>query len=203
MSRLRLTVALFVSLSLALAACSKAPESSAPSVPASSASAASTPTAAAPAETQANAIAAPPAAPAAAPAAEAVIASANYSNDPKVRADLLQVKRVSGGALMVKWRIVNTANPQAAGNLTATSEEPINYNFGWDDLYYVDPAENKKYGFLTDTEGGRILDVWYGNLKAGESRANWAKFPAPPPTSNVISITLPKFPPFEDVPVSQ
>ena len=143
------------------------------------------------------------AAPAAAAApAGTVMASETYTQDQNIRADLLEVRRVSGGALLVKWRIVNTATQSGAGSLASAEDKPVYYNFDWDDLYYVDPAENKKYGFLTDSESNRILDVYYGNLKPGETRANWAKFPAPPPTSTKISLTLPKFPPFEDVPVA-
>jgi len=156
-------------------------------------------TAATPAAASSTTAAAPAGA---APPAAAVIASETYSQDPNIRADLLEVKRVSGGALLVKWRIVNTATPSGAGSLASAEDKPVYYNFDWDDLYYVDPAENKKYGYLTDSEGNRILDVWYGNLKTGETRANWAKFPAPPATSTMISLTLPKFPPLEDVPVA-
>jgi hypothetical protein len=134
-----------------------------------------------------------PATAAAAAPAGAVIASDTYSQNPNIRADLLEVRRVSGGALLVKWRVVNTSPPD---------EKPIYYDFAWENLYYVDPAENKKYEYLKDTEGNRILDVFWGTLKPGEQRANWAKFPAPPATSTKISLALPKFPPFEDVPVA-
>ena len=153
-----------------------------------------------PANTAAPATSTSPAA-AATPAPGTVIATATFSADPALRADLLEVKRVSGGALLVKWKITNT-NPAQAEGLAATAAKPIYYDFAWDDVYYVDPAENKKYGYLTDSEGGRILDIFYGTLKPGESRANWAKFPAPPPSSTKISLTLPKFPPFEDVAVA-
>lgn len=138
--------------------------------------------------------------PAAAPqaAAASVIASESFSADAGLRCDLLEVRRVSGGAVRIKWRLVNTSEK------TMTTEgKTIYYTFDWGDLYYVDPAENKKYGFLTDTEGNRILDVYWGNFKAGEQKAQWAKFPAPPPTSSKITVHIPKFTPFEDVPVSQ
>jgi hypothetical protein len=69
-------------------------------------------------------------------------------------------------------------------------------------LYYIDPAENKKYQFLTDSAGHRILDVYEGEYAPGQQRVQWAKFPAPPVSSTKISITLPKFPPFEDIPIS-
>ena len=131
-----------------------------------------------------------------------VIASAQYSQNPDLRCDLLEVKRVSGGALLVRWRVINTGGGGTSG-LTATAAKPIRYDFGWNELFFIDPAENKRYQFLTDSGGNRILDVWFGDLGPGQQRVNWAKFPAPPPGSTKISLSLPKFPPFEDVPISQ
>jgi hypothetical protein len=133
--------------------------------------------------------------------AGAALGSAQYSADPNLRCDLLEVKRVSGGALTIRWRIVNTGG--AAGGLTGVPGKNVHYDFRWEELYFIDPAENKKYQFLTDSAGNRILDVWYGDLPAGEQRVNWAKFPAPPASSTKISVAIPKFPPFEDIPVSQ
>jgi hypothetical protein len=45
--------------------------------------------------------------------------------------------------------------------------------------------------------------MWYGDLGPGEQRLQWAKFPAPPATSNKVTVYIPKFAPFEDTPVSQ
>jgi Cytochrome oxidase complex assembly protein 1 len=134
--------------------------------------------------------AAPASAASATPAASGVIASAQYSNDPNLRCDLLELKRVSGGALLAKWRVVNTGT------------KAINYDFSWDDVYYIDPAANKKYNNLT-IDGKRIVDIWTGWLQPGEQHLMWAKYPAPPPTSKRISLNVPKFTPFEDVPVSE
>jgi len=133
-----------------------------------------------------------------------VIASAQFSDDPSLRADLLEVKRVSGGALLVRWRIVDTAGTQQGPGLVAgATPKPVYYGaWSWPDLYYTDPAENKKYSFLTDTDGDRLLDVYSGNLNPGDERDNWAKFPAPPATSTKVTIYIPKFPPFEDTPIS-
>lgn len=155
------------------------------STPAVDSAAAAAP-ATAPATTAPAAVAAAPAA----PPAGTVLASETFSKDPNLRADLTEVRRVSGGALLVKWRIANTG------------QSNVYYDFSWDDLYYVDPAENKKYEYLKDSEGNRIIDVHWGTVKPGETRTNWAKFPAPPATSTKISLTLPKFPPLEDVPVA-
>ena len=134
-----------------------------------------------------------PAAPAAAPAAAApaALGSAQYSANPQIRCDVLEVKRVSGNALLARWRVVH-----------AGAEPQIHYTFDWKDIYYIDPAENKKYSFLTDSEGQRILDAKWGSMKPGEQWLSWAKFPAPPPTSTKISLSIGGFAPFEDVPVA-
>lgn len=129
------------------------------------------------------------------------LATAEFNEDPNLRCEILEVKRVSGGALNIRWRLVNGAGQP--GGLAATGGKPIRYDFSWEQLYYIDPAENKKYQFLTDSGGNRIVNVFYGQLQPGQQRANWAKFPAPPPTSSKISIYIPHFPPFEDIPVSQ
>ncbi len=136
---------------------------------------------------------APDPAPAPEPAqakASGVLASAQYANDPNLRCDLLEVKRVSGGALLARWRFINTGT------------KPVNYDFSWDDIYYIDPATNKKYANLS-IDGKRILDIWWGTLPPGEQRVNWVKYPAPPATSKRISLNVPKFQPFEDVPLSE
>ncbi len=167
--------------------------------PQSAAPAAAVPAQTAPAQPTGAPAAAAPAA-AAPAAASAVIASETYSGDSGLRCDLLEVRRVSGGAVRIKWRLVNTSEK------TMTTEgKSIYYTWnGWENLYYVDPAENKKYESLTDTEGHRILDVASGHsFKAGEQLAQWAKFPAPPSTSSTIAVYIPKFTPFEDVPLSQ
>jgi hypothetical protein len=87
--------------------------------------------------------------------------------------------------------------------VSSNAAKPIRYTFDWNELFYIDPAENKRYQFLTDSGGHRILEVWEGDLEAGKQRLNWAKFPAPPANSTKISISIPRFAPFEDVPLSQ
>lgn len=133
----------------------------------------------------------PAPAPAGVPASPGgVIASVQYSNDPSLRCDLLEVKRVSGSALLARWRLTNTGT------------KAVSYDFSWDDIYYIDPAGNKKYSNLT-IDGKRILDMWWGTLLPGEQRVMWAKYPAPPATSKRISLNIPKFAPFEDIAVSE
>jgi hypothetical protein len=131
-----------------------------------------------------------------------VLASAQYSADPDLRCDLLEVKRVSGGSLMIRWLVANTS--AKSGGLTGTSGKTVRYTFRWDDVYFIDPAENKKYQFLTDSGGNRILDIFEGDLAPGEQRLNWARFPAPPESSSKISFGIPKCsPPFDDVAIAK
>ena len=190
-----------VSLAL-MAACTKeeAKPVSKPAAQAPAPTPAPPPVAAAPAPA---AQPAPASATAAAPAAAPtpVLASAEYTNDPQLRCDLLEVKRASGGSLTVRWRLVNTAGqPQG---MVASSPKAIDYTYQYHELYYTDPAENKKYGFLSDSQQNRLMQVWHGHLEAGQQRGNWAKFPAPPATSKKITIHIPNFPPFEDIPVAE
>ena len=92
--------------------------------------------------------------------------------------------------MLARWRLVNTGAKAAS------------YDFSWDDIYYIDPATNKKFNNLT-IDGKRILDMWWGTLQPGEQHTMWVKYPAPPPTSKRISLNVPKFTPFEDAPVSE
>jgi len=131
-----------------------------------------------------------------------VLASAEHSANPELRCDILEVKRVSGGALNIRWRIMNTAGQ--AGGLAGGGGKAINYTYGGDvSIYFIDPAENKKYQSLRDSAGKAIVEIFHGDLHPGAQRLNWAKFPAPPASSTKIAINIQGFAPFEDVPVSQ
>jgi len=137
------------------------------------------------------------------PAAPAPLATGQGGNDPDLRCDIMEVKRVSGGALSIRWRMVNTAGAGTAGLTGAGATKPIAYTFHWDEVYYIDPAENKKYAVITDANNNRIAGIWDGELAPGQQRLSWAKFAAPPPSSTKISFTITGFAPFEDLPVSQ
>jgi hypothetical protein len=180
--------------------------------PAAAPASANTPAAkpaSAPTTPAAGATATPPpaAAPAPAPAAsdqaappQQVLASQPYNQNPQLRCDVVEVRRVSGGALLIRWRVIRPAAQN--GGLAAGQEQGINHSWSWEGVYFTDPVENKKYLGLKDSTG-----VWLGQgdnktYAPGEQQMMWMKFPAPPPTSNRISFVFPGFPPFEDLPVS-
>ena len=124
-------------------------------------------------------------------AASRVIATGEFSNNPDLHCDLLEVKRVSG-ALLVRFRIINIA----------TSGKEIGWATNWSDYFFVDPAENKKYMQLTDAAGHPLAEIHDTNYAPGDKRVFWAKFPTPPATSTKISVTIGGFSPFDDTPVA-
>lgn len=177
------------------------PQAAAPPPPAAAVAPAPAPLAAAPATAPQLATAPAPAQPAA--PAQNVMASQEYSQNPNLRCDVLEVKRVSGGVLLIKWRL-SRPPAVAAGGLTAQADDKkIFHGFSWSNIYFTDPAENKKYSSLKDSAGNWIAqgeDKYYG---AGEQQVFWMKFPAPPATSTKIAFVFPGFPPFDDLPVAQ
>lgn len=216
--RSKFTAATLIVAALSFAGCDRkdeaktAPAPAAPPKPAAVAPAAAPP-AAAPAPAPAPAAVTPP--PAAVPQAAApapaqppapppqkALASQEYSQDPELRGDVLEVKRVSGGALLIKWRLSKPASSGGAG-LAAGSEKKIYHSFSWADVYVMDPAENKKYSGLKDTGGSWIGQGGSKNYGAGEQQVMWMKFPAPPAASAKVTFVFPGFAPFEDLPVAQ
>lgn len=146
-----------------------------------------------PAEAVAPAASAPAVPAAAAPAGESVLATQDYSKDPNLKCDVLQVKRVSGGALSIKWRLMHRG-PQGS--------KSIYHSYGWTDVYFTDPAENKKYLGLKDSSGSWIGQGDDKTYQPGEQQGFWMKFPAPPAGSTKVTFVFPGFPPYEDLPVS-
>ena len=132
-----------------------------------------------------------------------MLASQEYSNDPSLRGDILEVKRVSGGALLVKWRLSRPATASGGGLAAPVDDKGVYHSFSWSHVYVTDPAENKKYSGLKDSQGhwiGQGDNKTYGR---GQQQAMWMKFPAPPAASTKVSFVFSGFPPFDDLPVAQ
>jgi len=137
----------------------------------------------------------------AAAASQPILASQEYSLDPDLRCDVLEVRRVSGGALLIKWRLTHVPTAAATG-LQVQEPKKIYHNWPWEGVYVTEPVENKKYLGLRDSNGTWIAqgsDKWYA---PGERQAMWMKFPAPPEGSNRITFVYPGFAPFEDLSVA-
>ena len=82
-------------------------------------------------------------------------------------------------------------------------DKGIYVDFGWSSVYFTDPAENKKYSGLKDTQGNWIAQGQNMTYGPGQQQVMWMKFPAPPPTSARISFVFYGFAPFDDLPVAQ
>lgn len=68
--------------------------------------------------------------------------------------------------------------------------------------YLVDPAEQKRYLVYRDTEGACVCSELLRNLPVGQPVAVFASFPAPPPTTESMTVVIPNFPSFKDIPVT-
>ena len=104
--------------------------------------------------------------------------------------------RVHGDTLTVK---VTLANP---------SQESVDPELRYQQCYYVDFQNNRKYLGLKDEKGqfqaGPQNYSWGGGtfkdrLEPGDQRLLWIKFPAPPEQTKTISVFLPGFLPIEEV----
>jgi hypothetical protein len=186
-----------------MAACGKtepASQTPATTTPAPAAAPAPAP-AAAPAAQQVQAPATPPAA-APQAATPASLASQQYNQNPDLRCDVLEVRRVSGGAVLVRWRLIRAAAAAAGGLVAAQQPGAIYHTWGWEGVYFTDPAENKKYLGLKDSAGQWIGQGDAKSYSPGDQQVMWMKFPAPPASSSKITFVFPGFPPFEDLLVS-
>lgn len=203
--RAQLVAVLLPALIALVAGCQKAPE---PAVLPTPAATPVVESAAAPAPVPATAApevalpAATPVAPtsaeatatAAAPAAMAFVASQD-TNWTGVVAEVTEFRR-KGNTLTAKLRFRNGGTAGVQPDLQ------------WPETYLLDTAAGKKYEPLKDENGAYIAgnrpgwkDRWYDDVKAGESRTTWVKFPAPPAEVRVITLQLPNIAPFEDLPI--
>lgn len=70
-------------------------------------------------------------------------------------------------------------------------------------IHLIDAANKKKYFVMRDTDKACVCSQHIANIAAGSQSVLWAKFPAPPDDVQKITVEIPHFPPFEDVPISR
>lgn len=96
--------------------------------------------------------------------------------------------------------------------LTATfrcsSQEKINTEaFRVEGISIIDDATSQRISVLKDNAGDWLASSVSGNSMMVDCEVKpgifWAKFPAPPATSNTVSINLPNTAPFDGVPVTR
>ena len=113
-----------------------------------------------------------------------------------VQTDLLSVKRTADNAVEVRWRWRNTTDKRA----TITGRQGLK-----EQTYLLDPANKKKHLALTDAKGKVVGSSLPGivTLKAKEEVSAWARFPAPPPDVDKVTVVITKTPPFEGVTIAK
>ena len=70
-------------------------------------------------------------------------------------------------------------------------------------MYLVDAAKKEKYLVYRDTSGACVCSESLGQFPVGEPVSLFASFPAPPPSTETMTVVVPNFPPFEDVQVTR
>jgi hypothetical protein len=102
----------------------------------------------------------------------------------------------TGDTIMVRFKYINTRDK--AVRIDNEANQQVS------GMYYVDGKNKKKYPIIKDTQNNPLSsNLEYFEVGAGETKAGWAKFPAPPPDVTTISVYIPGAPPFENVPIAQ
>lgn len=121
-----------------------------------------------------------------------------------VEVALMEVKRTSADSVTIKFRYTNKTPEKKT--LDHGGEGLNAWRFA--DAYFVVPSTNRKYTVLKDQNGQPVAanHQQFGvgiTLAAKQAVNTWAKFPAPPPEVEKITVYLPGAPPFEDVAITK
>jgi hypothetical protein len=135
------------------------------------------------------------------PQTKPALASAD-GETPGARVELQELKRVSGGTVMLRFTMIND------GDKTLN----VGYDFGSGStsdigtvggVHLIEPVGKKKYLVVRDSENKCDCSRGVKDV-AAKSRANlWARFPAPPDNVEKIGVVIPHFSPMDDVPLSK
>lgn len=140
----------------------------------------------------------PPAAPApaATPAPPKPIATTD-GETPGLRIDVMQLKRVSGDAVMLRFTVYNNSDKVYSGDSFYGSE-----GYTTDGVYLVDLDGKKKYLVVKDSEDKCLCSRGIQGIPAHGSAVLWAKFGAPADNVTKLGVVVPHFVPMDDVPLA-
>jgi hypothetical protein len=197
------TTVLF-SIALCALACSK-------SEPATSTQASSTVESSTVSMTAAPPPAAPAPAPATVPTASAPIPPAAGTPNaiatadgekPGLRVDVVELKRSSGGTVMMKFILANNTQENVGFGAHWLGDDTVNSDYkAVGAVHLIDPVGKKKYFVIRDAEQKCLCSREVDSVKPGGKANLWAKFPAPPPDVQKVTIVVPHFTPMDDVPI--
>jgi hypothetical protein len=139
--------------------------------------------------------AAPPA-----PASAAPTALASGEGElPNLRVEIQELKRTAGDTLTLKLAFVNTGQQEV--KLDHFGSPGFN-QWSLAGISLVDIVGKKKYFTASDSDGKCLCSMDISALQPQGRVSLWAKFPAPPADVQKISILIPRFAPFEEIPIS-
>jgi hypothetical protein len=158
--------------------------------------------------TTATAAAPPPAQPttqttASATPAPGTIASTD-GEEAGTHIDVTEFKRSSGNTISLKFVLANNGSEKFGmwGHKLGDHENRTDYK-AVGGIHLVDAANKKKYFVVRDSEGNCVCSREVADVPPGGKANLWAKFPAPPPDVQKITIEIPHFQPMDDVPIGQ
>lgn len=150
---------------------------------------------------QADPVAEPPAgtAPASVPPAAGVIASTDGEAEG-IRIDVTQFERASGDTVNLRFALVNES-AEEVGMVNYMTDATMHEYSTVGGIHLVDPVNKRKYFVVRDADNKCVCSREVSGVDPGKKATLWAKFPAPPPDVQRISIVFPKFIPLDDVPL--
>lgn len=186
-------LAMVAPMVLLIVSCKGSQESTTSTASASSTTQSST-TSAAAAQTMTTPAATPTTPP---PAAAAGALASQETNWSGITAAVTEFRR-KGNTLTAKVRFTNGGS----------DEKDVQVHYAQVNL--VDTTGGKKYQTLKDEKDEYIAllnpgwkDRWSSNVKPGESKTVWMKFPAPPAETKTITLQMPNMPPFDDLTIQE
>jgi hypothetical protein len=121
-----------------------------------------------------------------------------------VKATVTELKRGSGDTLSLKITLTNGSTERLDFGYRFVDKDHDNADYGSiGGIHLIDPAGKKKYFVARDSDGKCVCSRGLKDVEPGQSINLWAKFPAPPPDVEKISIVLAHFSPMDDVPISK
>jgi hypothetical protein len=130
--------------------------------------------------------------------AAAPIATAD-GEEPGLRLEVQELKRVDGGMVMLRFTVANNSNANRPINLAYAPRDAASTA----GIYLVDSVNRKKHEVVRDSEGRCLCSQRISSIGPGANLNLWARFPAPPEGVRRLGVVVPHFAPVDDVPVSQ
>ncbi|WP_315760917.1 hypothetical protein [Sphingomonas sp. Y38-1Y] len=126
---------------------------------------------------------------------------------PMAAATVIQSQPGPDGSQVDLLKVAVTGDILTVTLRCASSERINTESFRVSDISVIDDATSQRISILKDNEGKWMASKVSGDFMTADCTAKpgiiWAKFPAPPATSQTVSINLPEVAPFDGVPVTR